>query len=132
MIVTKISDETEPVWDEVGIHGCDFRPHFDGDLHNLFTTIYPLGSKADTERLFVDIARTIADWILANCERFGSGDRFQIIAGWPLDVRPTGRQVIKTGGDFATIKRLLDDPALIQIRKGWTKGVFTNVTENGG
>jgi hypothetical protein len=126
MIVTELSrnDDTEPVWDDVGIHGCDFRPHFDGDLHNAFTTIYPLDSKAETEHLFRCIARDIAEWILAHRNLFGRHDRFQIIVGWPLDVRPTGRQVIKTGGDFATIERLLRDPDLIQVRSGWSKTVF--------
>jgi hypothetical protein len=126
MIVTALTrnDETEPVWDNVGISGCDFRPHFAGDLHNVFTTVYPLNSKAESEQLFRFIAQEIAEWVLANRRRFGTHDRFQIIVGWPLDVRPTGRQVIKTGGDFATIERLLNNVDLIQVRSGWSKKVF--------
>ena len=124
------TDNTEPMWDDVGLHGCDFRPHFDGYLHNLFTTIHPLKSKLETEQFLRKIAREIASWVLSNRQRFGHGDRFQIIVGWPLDVRPTGRQVIKTGGDFDTIERLVDDPDLIQVRSGWSKAVFPS-TEDG-
>ena len=126
MIVNELQrdDATEPVWDSVGIHGCDFRPHFDGDLHNVFTTIYPLESKAETEVKFMEIAFEIANWILNNKSRFSDGDRFQIIVGWPLDVRPTGRQCIKTGGTFDDLRRLVNDRTLISIRDGWHKTVF--------
>jgi len=126
MIVTELArdDTTEPVWDSVGIHGCDFRPQFDGDLMNLFTTSYPLDSKTETATLFKDIAFTIATWILKQKDRFSSGDRFQIIVGWPLDVRTTGRQVIKTGGAFADVQRLVNDRDLIMIRGGWDTDVF--------
>lgn len=132
MIVTALNrnDTAEPVWDEVGLHGCDFRPHFNGDFQNLFTTIYPLESETATEHLFRVVAKEIAEWILGNRGRFGHEDRFQIIVGWPLDIRPTGRQVIKTGGDFATIKRLLDNQDLIQLRDGWTTSVFANAEGN--
>ncbi|MEI7462381.1 MAG: hypothetical protein WCK15_23540 [Pirellula sp.] len=132
MIVTaqNRNDTAEPVWDEVGLHGCDFRPHFNGDFLNLFTTIYPLESETATEHLVRVVAKEIAEWILGNRDRFGREDRFQIIVGWPLDIRPTGRQVIKTGGDFATIKRLLNNQDLIQLRDGWTTSVFSNA-ENG-
>jgi len=131
MIVTalKRDDTTEPVWDDVGLHGCDFRPHFNGDFHNLFTTTYPLESKTETEHFFRSIAKKIAEWILGNQDRFGREDRFQIIVGWPIDVRPTGRQVIKTGGDFATIKQLLDNQDLIQVRDGWATSVFSNAED---
>lgn len=131
MIVTALNrnDATEPIWDDVGLRGCDFRPHFNGDLHNLFTTIYPLESELETERLFRVVATEIAEWILANRGRFGREDRFQIIVGWPLDVRAGGRQVIKTGGDFATTKRLLDNQDLIQLRDGWATSVFSDAED---
>ncbi len=126
MIVTELQpdDTTEPVWESVGIRGCDFRPHFDGDLHNVFTTLYPLESKAETAAKFKEIAFQIANWILNNRSRFSDGDRFQITAGWPLDVRPTGRQCIKTGGTFDDLQRLVNDRTLITIRDGWHKTVF--------
>lgn len=129
-VVALNRSDSEPEWIDVGLQGCDFRPHFDGDLHNLFTTIHPLKSKSQTERFFREIAIEIANWVLSNRGRFGQGDRFQIIVGWPLSVRPTGRQVIKTGGDFDTIRRLTDSPELIQVRSDWSKSVFQD-EENG-
>ena len=65
MIVTELpeDDTTEPVWESVGLRGCDFRPQFDGDLYNLFTAIYPLDSKFETETLFKYAAFQIADWV---------------------------------------------------------------------
>lgn len=128
MIVTLLTgnDNTEPVWDTVGITGCDFRPHFDGHLHNVFTTVYPLNSKHESERLFRTIAGKMAEWVFGNRKRFWRYDRFQIIVSWPLDVRPTERQVIKTGGDFATIERLLGNQDLIQVRDGWARSVFSD------
>ncbi|QDT94829.1 hypothetical protein [Gimesia aquarii] len=126
MIVTELArdDKTEPIWSNVGLHRCDFRPHFDGDLLNFFTTTYPLDSIKETASLFKGIALKTAKWILENRNHFSSGDCFQIIVGWPLDVRPTGRQVIKTGGTFEDIHRLVDNRDLITIRDGWDTDVF--------
>ena len=120
------SDEREPEWIDVGLRGSDFRPHFDGYLHNLFTTIHPLKTESETEQFFRTIAIKLTNWVLSTRGNFWQGDRFQIIVGWPLDVRPTGRQVIKTGGDYDTIKRLIDDPELIQAREGWSQSLFQN------
>ena len=120
------SDDTEPEWPCVGLHGCDFRPHFDGYLHNLFTTIHPLQTEPETEQLFRSIAIEMAKWVLSNREQFGPGDRFQLIVGWPLDVRATGRQVIKTGGDYNAIQQLIDDQELVHVRKRWAESVFPN------
>ncbi len=130
VVPLKRSDDTEPEWTDVGLHGCDFRPHFDGYLHNLFTTIHPLQTKSETEQLFRTITIEMASWVISNRERFGQGDHFQMIVGWPLDVRPTGRQVIKIGGDYDTIQRLIDNPELIQAREGWAESVFQD-GENG-
>ena len=117
-------DTIEPVWDTVGLRGCDFRPHFDGHLHNLFTSVYPLASKNETEAKFKEVAHKITGWILENRSRFSDGDKFQIIVGWPLDVRSTGRQCIKSGGTFADLQQLLDDKNLFTIRDGWHNTVF--------
>ena len=129
MIVTELpeDDTTEPVWESVGLRGCDFRPQFDGDLYNLFTAIYPLDSKFETERLFKYAAFQIADWVINNRSQFSDGDRFQIITGWPLDIRTTGRQCIKIGGTFDELQRLVDDRSLIAIRDGWDASVFDAV-----
>jgi len=126
MIVTQLQqdDESEPLWDSVGIRSCDFRPHFEGKMHNVFTTIFPLESRSDTEAKFKDAALTIVDWILKNKSRFSSGDRFQVIVGWPLEVRRTDRQCIKTGGDFIDLDNLLKDSAQISMREGWHFSIF--------
>ena len=128
MLVTKLQrdDTTEPIWDCVGHHQSDFRPHFDGNLHNFFTAIYPSDSHADTEAKFKDVAYQIADWILNNRTSFSNGDRFQIIVGWPLDVRSTGRQCVKTGGTFEDVQKLVDDRSSISIRDGWHTNVEFN------
>ena len=120
------SDDTEPEWPRVGLHGCDFRPHFDGHLYSIFTTIHPLQTEPETEQLFRSIAIEMAKWVLSNREQFGPGDRFQLIVGWTLDVRATGRQVIKTGGDYNAIQQLIDDQELVQVRKRWAESVFPN------
>ena len=118
------SGANEPQWTDVGLGGCDFRPHFDGHLRNLFTTVYPLNSRSATEEFLRAVAIEIANWVLLNRQQFGRGDRFQIIVGWPKDVRPTDRQVIKTEGDYDTLNRLIHDPELIQLREGWSELVF--------
>ena len=131
MIVLELQpdDATEPVWDYVGIRGCDFRPTFDVHLHNLFTGIYPLDSKDGTEVKFRDAAFRIANWILDNSSRFNKGDRFQIIVGWPLDVRTRDRQCIKIGGSFDEIGELVRNQELIQFRDGWEKSIFDSDRE---
>lgn len=132
MIVTEIhtDDRMEPVWDSVGIRGCDFRSHINGHLYNVFTAIYPLATKADTEREFKNITLWIAEWVLINRSRFSAGDEFQIIVGWPREVRPDGRQCIKTGGRFDDLERLMNDPTQITIRDGWDQDIFDDeITE---
>ena len=127
MNVVPISDkagEPEPVWDSVGIRGCDFRPHFDGHLRNLSTVVEPLPTAVETETYFRTIACEMCQWVLEQRKTFYDGDRFQIIVGWPLTVRETGRQVIKTGGSFDELKSLLEAPSLVQLRDGWQNGVF--------
>ena len=60
----------------------------------------PEATVEETERVLTHHTREIAEWVLSNKKQFSLGDRFQIIVGWPLSVRKTGRQVIKTGGDL--------------------------------
>lgn len=106
------------------MHSCDFRPHFDGDLINLFTGIVPKLTRPETELQFKEVALEIAVWVLEHRKRFSPGDRFQIIVGWPLDVRSSGRQVVKTGGTFDEVKRLVEEPSLIALRDGWDTTIF--------
>ncbi|MEM9345999.1 MAG: hypothetical protein AAGB26_05210 [Planctomycetota bacterium] len=114
----------EPLWDSVAIRSCDFRPHFNGDLHNVFTTTHPLESKEQTEVLFKSISCEMMGWILARKKRFNKYDRFQIIVGWSLDVRDTARQCIKTGGSYGQLKELTSYPDRIELRDGWDFGIF--------
>ena len=130
MKVIKLDEGTSPeiLWDDVGIHGCDFRPHFDGHLYNLYTAAHPLKSKVDTEKQFKEIANKIAEWIIQNKSLFHSQDRFQIIVGWPTSVRATDRQCIKTGGPFEDIGHLARNRDSIEMRDGWHLSVFDNDT----
>lgn len=126
MKVSKLAqnDTAEPLWDSVGMHSCDFRPHFDGDLINLFTTAYPEKTRQETKSRFKEIAFKIATWVLENRSQFSSSDRFQIVVAWPRKIRATGRQVIKTGWTFDEIQQLVNSPKLIELRPEWDADVF--------
>ena len=115
---------TEPAWDSFGINRVDFRPHWDGDLVNIFSSVEPLDSEFATERLMVDCARSIAEWVTDHRDRFGSDDRFQIIIGWPKSVREGGRQVIKIGGTFEDLQKINAGEHPIEMRRGWSRGLF--------
>lgn len=114
----------EPMWDSFGINRIDFRPHWDGDYVNVFSTVEPQNSEEDTANFMRDCARKIADWVLVNREIFGSEDRFQIIIGWPKSVRETNRQVIKTGGTYDELLRIASGQVAVEPRKSWSVGVF--------
>lgn len=126
MIVSRLEqlNEKEPLWDTVALHGCDFRPHIDGDLHNLFTTVFPLESEKETSSFILDVVKEIAEWIVANQRTFGKHDCFQVVVGWPTFVRRDSRQIVKTGGNLSQIERLLHDSASIQFRTGWSRSIF--------
>ena len=116
--------DTELAWDSFGINRVDFRPHWDGDLVNIFASVEPLDTGSATERLMIECARSIAGWVTVHRDRFGSDDRFQIIIGWPKSVREGGRQVIKTGGTFGDLQKIADGQQPIEMRRGWSSGVF--------
>lgn len=127
-----ISDpKDEPMWDTVAISACDFRPHCDGDLINLSSCITPGRTAQETERRLEDHTREIARWILAHHKDFSSGDRFQIILGWPKSLRRTGREVIKTGGDWGAISKIADGTTTITPRAGWAKNIFGETGNEG-
>lgn len=117
-------ESIEVEWDTFGISRVDFSSSWDGDLVNLYTVVYPQATEAETEELMRSCALQIARWILDNRSRFGSNDRFQIIIGWPLHVRKTGRQTIKTGGSDTELQGLVDGEISIVMRRAWSKGVF--------
>ena len=114
----------DPFWDIVFIEGCDFHPHFDGYLYNLFTCELPCASAIETEKLFVSYAVEIAQWLINHQRNYGTGDQFQIIIGWPRSVRPTSRQVIKTGGPFKTIEEIAIGDMAVPMRPYWDNNIF--------
>lgn len=117
--------DIEMAWDSFGISRCDFRPHWNGDLVNLFSIVDRQEDEPATERFMKDCVRAIAAWVREHKERFGGEDRFQIIIGWPTNVRTTERQAIKTGGTYHDLDRLADGTEEIDMRRGWSVGVFT-------
>ncbi len=124
----------EPASDSFGISRVDFRPHWNGDLVNLFSAVEPLASELATERLMRDCARSIADWVITHRDRFGREDRFQVIVGWPKNVRETSRQVIKTGGTYEDLQKIVGGDCPIEMRRGWSSGVFPqeSISEQAG
>ena len=116
--------DIEPAWDSFGINRGDFRPHWDGDLVNLFSTVEPLDSEPATEGLMMDCAKSIANWVTTHRDRFGKEDRFQIIGGWPKTVREAGRQAIKTGGTFEALQKIARGEQPIEMIRGWSNGIF--------
>jgi hypothetical protein len=115
----------EADWDSFAITRCDFRPQWNGDLVNLFSVVNKREDESTTEDFMKDCARSIAGWVGEHKEQFGPEDRFQIVIGWPTNVRTTGRHTIKTGGTYHDLKSLADGLAEIQMRRGWSDGVFT-------
>lgn len=118
------SEHDEPTWDCFTTSGTDFRPHWNGDLVNVFTTIYPQGGADETKQFVIACARKLAQWVLENRSRFGRCDRFQIIVGWHKEIRPTGRQIIKAGGDYAALEAIVSGSLAIETRGNWTAAVF--------
>jgi len=114
----------EPMWDTVGISSCDFRPHYNGDLVNLYSFIVPEQTIEKTQVILSKYAREIARWVILRHKEFSSGDRFQIVLGWPKSVRKTGRQIVKTGGDLETLIKIVDETIPVIPRPGWTLDIF--------
>ena len=114
----------EPAWDAFGIRRTDFRPNWDGDYVNVFTSVEPQESEDATAILMEDCARRLSAWILANKKRFGDADRFLVIVGWPLSVREGGRQVIRTGGTYDELGSVADGSTRLTFRRSWSAGVF--------
>jgi len=131
-LVRSTSQDDEPGWDDFSTSATDFRPQWDGDLVNVFTTIRPKPTADETERFAILCARDLATWILKKRRRFKKGDRFQIIVGWPKDVRPTGRQIIKTGGNFNELEGIASAATEIQMHGNWTATVFETTNSEQG
>lgn len=116
--------DSEAAWDSFGINRCDFRPQWDGDLVNLFSVVDIQKDESTTEQFMKDCARAIARWVGEHKNQFGPNDRFQIIIGWPENIRTTGRQTIKTGGTYDDLILIATGDAEIDMRPGWSLNVF--------
>ncbi len=114
----------DPIWDTVRQSSCDFRPTFDGDLVNLATCLAPKATVKETEDVLAACARQVASWVMAHRNQFGSGDRFQIIVGWPETVAKFNRQAVKTGGVFDAIAGIADGTREVFFMPGWSKQIF--------
>jgi len=123
-LVKSKSPEIEPEWDNFSIDSLDFRPHRDGNLVNIFSTIHPKENASETQNYAIECARKLAAWILEHRNAFGDGDGFQIIIGWSKEVRATGRQIVRTGGDFNDLQAIASGTKEIQMHGNWTANVF--------
>ena len=125
MKLVRISnDDHEPLWDEFSFTAVDFRPQLEGDFVNVFTTIRPKATADETKQFAIACTRELASWVLTNRRRFNRGDRFQIIVGWPKSVRPTGRQIVRTGGGLKEIEDIASKTTEIRMHGNWTANVF--------
>jgi hypothetical protein len=91
---------------ESGLEPVDFRPHFEGSLWNAHRLSERSATREAHVALVWTFVREMAAWIMARRERFESGDRFQLIVGWPESVRITSRQIVKLGGGFDALERI--------------------------
>ncbi len=112
-----------------GLHGCDFRPHFDGYLHNLFTTIIRCKLSQRPKQLFATLHLRWQKWVLSNREQFGQ-EPVPINRWLAAGCSTNGRQVIKAGGDFNAIQQLIDDQELVQVRERWAD-LYSQTTRSG-
>jgi hypothetical protein len=117
---------SEREWNTFTVSRTNFRPKWSGDLVNLFSLIRPKRTAAETGEFAKDCAQQMASWILAHKDQFGAEDRFQIILGWPVSVRQTGRQIIKTGGTYQELEDIASRRRPVELRLFWDKGVFAS------
>lgn len=102
----------------------DFRPHWNGNLVNVFTGIIPAATRAETEGQARHCSRQMALWISKNRDEFGAEDRFQLIVFFPLSVRKYGRQIVKLTGDLAAVGKIADGTTGIELRPKWDHTLF--------
>jgi hypothetical protein len=79
---------------------------------------------SETQAFAADCTQQIAGWVLGNREKFGPDDRFQIVVAWPLSVRKTRRQIIKTGGTYSDLEDISSQRRPVPLREGWSAGIF--------
>ncbi|NOY00978.1 MAG: hypothetical protein GXP30_14815 [Verrucomicrobia bacterium] len=114
----------EPEWQSIGITRTDFRPHWDGDLVNVWSVIKPRESESETVAFVEDCVKGLAGWIFENKKKFGEEDRFQIILGWSEVLRENDRQLVKIGGFYDEIDKIAKGDTPVTFRSGWSTGIF--------
>lgn len=112
---------------------CDFRPTFEGYLVNLAVEI---GRSETRDATLTDAwrqFRRMLNWTLRHKQQFAVGDKIQIIVGWTLDVRKTGREILKGGIDISALDHVPKDMTFKEFTEmggsgcelpGWDLGVF--------
>jgi hypothetical protein len=108
----------------VGIEATDFRPHFEGDLVNLFSCIYPGETYLATTSIMLGRIIEMAEWVLDHRSEYASGDQFQLILGWHESVRDAGRQIVKLRANLSSFPGIVDGSEEVFPRFGWAEGLF--------
>lgn len=125
MNVVENTDQDQ-IWDSVGINKIDFRPHFDGYLYNLHSTLRPYSDETLTEKMFIEKTHEVIKWVLNSKGKFNEGDKFQIILGWPKEIRSSARQVIRVGGSIDDLLQIQNGNTIIKPTKNWSLGIFNS------
>lgn len=116
-----------------GLSGCDFRPHFDGFLHNAWAAILPEKDMEGTRRLAVRRYGQILRVLRRIRWCFALGDRIQVIVGFHESVKRSGRQILKGWIPAARLREIKKNTDIFELEKlgggltemsGWELGVF--------
>ncbi|MCM8524973.1 MAG: hypothetical protein NE327_00540 [Lentisphaeraceae bacterium] len=125
MNVVENTDQDQ-LWDSVGINKIDFRPRFDGYLYNFHSTLNPSFDEFSTEKMFIEKTHEVIKWVLNSKGKFNESDKFQIILGWPKEIRSSARQVIKVGGSIDDLMQIQKGNKIIKLTKNWSLGIFNS------
>lgn len=116
-----------------GLASCDFRPHFDGFLHNAWVMILPEKDMETTRQLAVGRYGQVLTLLRRIRWCFAPGDRVQVIVGLHASVKQSGRQILKGWIPAARLKDVKRGIDIFELEKlggglaemeGWDRGVF--------
>lgn len=119
-----LNPKEDPQWDQVGRIDHDFKSVWGGMYVHLYSTILPQESAVATMLMVERCCREIAGNLLCQRSHFSADDRFQIVIGWPADIRGTHRQIVKTGGSWDELEELIKDEIRVKFYPGWDSGIF--------
>lgn len=114
---------SDPEWPNVGRSDHDFRSEWGGLYVHLYTVIHPRNTETETRLLVENCCAEIAQGLIADRAAFSDDDRFQIVVGWPEEIRTSGRQIVKTGGDWDEIERLSNGNLPLKFYPSWSRGI---------